>query len=112
MLSRRLTLDAGGAERPPARDRQRDVVDAEVGEELRARMELMAVPAVVLQDAELREPLHDEEEVADGAGARERARHVRGPFDLDGRRAARLDRLRQAHRHHRLVVRVAVVRAR
>ena len=88
-------LDAGRAERPTAGNGQRDVVDAEVGEELRARVELMAVPAAILQDAELREPLDDEEEVADGAGARERARHVGGPFDLDRGGRSRRDRLRR-----------------
>jgi hypothetical protein len=33
------------------------------------RVELVTVPAVVLEDAELREPLRDEEVVADDAGA-------------------------------------------
>ena len=104
-----FALDAGGADRPAVRHRQRHVVDAVVGEELGAGVELMAVPALVLQDAELGEPLRDEEEVADGAGARERARDVRGPFHFDGHAAARRDRPRQRHGHHRLIVRVAVV---
>ena len=38
----------------------------------RCRVELMTVPALVLQDAELRKPLRDEVEVADRAGAGER----------------------------------------
>ena len=79
----------------PSGHGQRHVVDAEVGEELGARVELVAVPARVLQDAELGEPLRDEEEVADGAGARERARHMRGPRDLDRRARARRDRFGQ-----------------
>ena len=101
-LSARFALDAGRADRPAAGNRQRDVVDAVVGEELGAGVKLVAVPALVLQHAELRKPLGDEEEIADRAGAREGARHVRGPCDLDGRAAAGLDRLRQRHRHHRL----------
>jgi len=106
-----LHLHAGGANRPSERDGQRHVVDAEVGEELGAGMELMAVPSLILQDAELGKPLSDEEEVADRAGARERPRHVRAPGDLDGGRRSRRDRLRQPHRHHRLIVLVVVVRS-
>src|SRR5438552_11191525 len=72
-------------------------------------MELMAVPSVVLQYAELGEPLRDEEEVAYGARPRERAGHVRGPLHLDRRGAARRDRLRERNGHHRLVIRIAIV---
>jgi hypothetical protein len=42
----------------------RDVVVAEVGEEFAGGVELVAVPAVFLEDPDLREPLRDEEEVA------------------------------------------------
>src|SRR4030095_5950320 len=77
--------------------------------ELRGGVKLMAVPAFVLQDADLGKPLRDEEEVPDGAGARDRARHVRGPRDVDRRRTARLDRLRERNAQHRSIVPVAVV---
>src|SRR2546427_4465453 len=62
-----LALDSGGTERPSLRHGQRDVVDAVVGEELRVRVELMTVPSIVLKDTELREPLRDEEIVANDA---------------------------------------------
>ena len=78
-----IALDARRADRPALRHCQRHVVDAVVGEELGARVKLVAVPPVVLQDAELREPLRDEEEVPDGARPRERPRDVRRPFHLD-----------------------------
>ena len=104
-----FALDAGGADRPGLGHRQPDVVHAVVGEELGARVELVAVPPLVLQHAELGEPLRDEEEVADGAGAREGARHVRRPLDLDGQRAAGRRRLRKRRRQHRPIVRVAIV---
>ena len=65
-----------------------DVVNAVVGEELGVGMELVRVPALLLEDAELREPLGDEEEVADGAGAGEGPRNVRGPANLGRGRAS------------------------
>ena len=63
-------LDTGGADDPAVRNCQGDVVDAEIREELGPGMKLVTIPALVLKHAELREPLRDEEEVADGAGAR------------------------------------------
>ena len=47
--------DAGRADRPAAGNRQADVVDAVVGKELGRGVELVTVPALVLQHAELRE---------------------------------------------------------
>ena len=76
-------LGAGGADDPAVRDRQPHVVDAEVGEELGRGVELMAVPAGVLEDADLRKPLREEVVVADRSRARERARHAGRPGDLD-----------------------------
>ena len=64
------------ADNPAVRHRQPDVVDAEIGEELGRGVKLMAVPAGVLEDADLRKPLREEVEVADDAGSRERARHA------------------------------------
>ena len=70
----------------------------------------MAVPSVVLQDAELRKPLCDEVEMSDDAGAIDRPGHMRGPRDLDRGRFTRTDRTRQRHGHHRLVALVVIVR--
>ena len=102
-------LDAGRADDPAVRHRQPDVVDAEVGEELGRGVELMAVPARVLEDADLRKPLREEVVVADRAGARERARHARRPGDLDVDRLAGRHRRGERHLCHRPVVQVAVV---
>ena len=52
------------------------VVDAVVGEELGGGMELVRVPALSSQHAQLGEPLGDEVVVADVAGARDRLRHL------------------------------------
>ena len=71
----RFPSDAGCAEDPPGGDGDPDVVDAVVGEELGAGVELMTVPARVLEHADLREPLRDEEEVSDCAGSGERSRY-------------------------------------
>ena len=68
----------------------------------------MTVPAFVLEDAELREPLRDEKEVADGAGAGECARHVGRPRHLDRRARTGSDRLGQRDQHHSFVIRVVV----
>ena len=108
--SRRSAFGPRGADHPALRDRQPDVVAAEVGEELGRRMELMAVPAGVFEHADLGKPLRDEVEVADRAGARERARHARRPRDLDGDRFAGRDRAVERHLHHGPIVGVAVVR--
>ena len=69
----------------------------------------MAVPAAGFEDADLREPVGDQVVVADGAGPRERARHTRYPLDLDVDRLTGSDRRRERHRHHRPVIRIAVV---
>ena len=104
-----LPLDAGGAHRPARRHRQPDIVDAKVGEELRRVVELMAVPAAILEHADLRKPLGDEEVVVDDAGSREGPRHVRRPRDLDLDAAARRDRRVERDVGNRPIVRVAVV---
>ncbi len=104
-----VAFGPGGADRPSLRDRQPDVVAAEVGKELGRRMELMAVPAGVFEHADLGKPLRDEIEVADRAGARERARHARRPRDLDGDRFTGRDRAVERHFHHGAIVGVAVV---
>ena len=74
------------------------VVDAEVGVELGGRVELVRVPARILEHAQLREPLGDEVVVADVAGARERPRDLGRPLDLDLDRLVRLDRCVRAAR--------------
>ena len=85
-----LALAAGGGERPSARHGHADVVHAEIGEELRAHMKLVAVPSAGrVEHADLRKPLRDEEIVADGAGAREWARNLRGEDDVEGNRLLR-----------------------
>jgi len=80
-------------------------------------VELVAVPAAGraparagrLVDAELREPLADQEEVAGEAGARvDLGQHGR-ELDLDHDLAAGRDRCRQRHPQHRAVFGVAVV---
>ena len=72
-----VALDAGCTYDPPFRHREPHVVGAEIGEELRRGVELVAVPAgVIVEDADFRKPLGDEVEVADRAGAREGARHT------------------------------------
>jgi serine/threonine protein kinase HipA of HipAB toxin-antitoxin module len=82
-VSRRLSdarlFDARGADRPALRHGHADVVAAEVGEELRVGEELVRRPAGV-EHAELREPLRDEEVIADHAGAIEVLREA--PFQL------------------------------
>ena len=84
-------LGARGADDPAARDGQANVVAAVVGEELGVGVELMRRPGAAFEDGQLREPVRDEVVVADGAGARERTRHVRLPRDAQhdlARRAA------------------------
>src|SRR6188508_1543619 len=78
-----IALDPRRADDPAPRQREPHVVGAKVGEEFRREMKLMAVPAGVLEHADLRKPLRDEEKVSDCAGPRERSRYVRRPCDLD-----------------------------
>ena len=108
--SRRSRSTPVAPDDPALRHRQPDVVDAEVGEELGPGVELVRVPAGVLEHADFREPLGDKIEIADRAGARERSRHARRPGDLDVDRFARATGRRQRHLHHRPVVGIAVVR--
>ena len=58
----------------PGGQGQRDVVDAEVGEELGRGVELVRVPRALPEDADLGEPLRDEVVVVDPARAAERRR--------------------------------------
>ena len=97
------------AEQPPPGNRHAHVVDAVIGEELGAGVELVAVPARFFEHADLREPLGDEVVRPDRAGAGDRARNARGPgeFDVDG--LARAHRRGQRDVQHRPVVRVPVV---
>ena len=106
----RPLADAGRAEDPSCGDGDPDVVDSVVGEKLGVGVELVAVPAGVLEHAELRKPVCDEEEVSDGAGPGERSRHPRAPLELDVDRLARRDRRWHRHREHRPVVGIVVVR--
>ena len=87
----------------------RDVVHAVVGEELGLGVELVTVPAGVLEHAELREPLRDEEVVADRAGAIERARHACRPLHDNRDRLTWRDRAWKGHDHHRTVIRIPIV---
>ena len=107
-LSARPRCAARGADDERPRHGDADVVDAEVGVELGGGMELVRVPAGVLEHAELGEPLRDEVVVVDVAGAGERPRNLRRPLDLDRRARARRDR-RDRDGHDRPVVGVAVV---
>ena len=75
-VARRRAFRSRRADGPALGDGQADIVDAEVGEELGRGMKLVAVPARVLKNADLWKPLPEEIEVADGTGARERARHA------------------------------------
>ena len=70
----------------------------------------MAVPAGVFEDADLGEPLCEEEEVADGAGPREGAGDFRGPFVQDVDDFARIDLPKERHGQHCLIVRIAIRR--
>ena len=108
-LVARVALDAGGAHEPAGRHGEPDVVGAEVREELGGRVELVAVPAGILQHADLRKPLCHEVEITDGAGAREGPRHPGGPGDLDVERFPGRDGAIERHFQDRPVVRVAVV---
>ncbi len=65
--------------------RQRDlhVKGAEVGEELRQRVELMAIPLPVPPDADLGEPLPGQQKGALVAGARDHLGKLRLELDLE-----------------------------
>ena len=63
----------------------------------------------VLEHADLREPLAEEEVVGNPAGARRRERNAAGPLDLDLHRGARADGCGQRDGHHRAIGGVAVV---
>ena len=103
-------LGAGGADGPAARHRQAHVVATVVGEELRVGVKLMRGPVAPLEHGDLGEPLRDEEVVADGAGARERARNARGPRQADLDLAAIRHRRRERDAREAAVLRVRVVR--
>src|SRR4051812_23010097 len=60
-----LALHPGRADDPPFGNGHPDVVNPVVGKKLGAGVKLVAVPSRVLEYAELRKPLRDEEEVAD-----------------------------------------------
>ena len=102
-------LGAGGPDDPSRRHREPHVVGAEVREELGDGVKLVAVPAAVLEHADLGEPLRDEEEVADRPGARERPGDVRRPGEPDVDRLAGSDRAIERHLEHGAIVGVAVV---
>ena len=92
-LSVALLQPARRAHHEAPRQRQPHVVDAEVGEELRPRVERVGVPAPLPEDADLREPLGDEVVVVHPAGAPDAAvGHERLPLDPEARRLARRDR--------------------
>ena len=94
----------------PLRQRELHVVDAEVGEELGPGVERVAVPRALPEDADLREPLHDEVVVVHPAGPADAAvGHERVPLDPEAAGLAGRDRLRRPHLHHRPVVRVPVL---
>jgi hypothetical protein len=68
-----VLLKARCTHHPALRHRQANVVDAKVGVELGRPVELVAVPAPILQHPELWKPLRDEVEVSDHPGARKGA---------------------------------------
>ena len=104
-----LALAPRRADHPAPRHGDPHVVDAVVGVELGAGMELVRVPAGVFENAQLGKPLRDEEVVADRAGAGEGARHSRRPGQLHGHRLAGRHGHGQRHRQHGAVGPVAVV---
>ena len=109
---RRLALfPSGRAHDPAARHGQAHVVHAVIRVELRGGVELPAVPAGVLEDADFREPVRDEKEIAKRAGARVGPRYPRGPREIKVQRFSRLHRTVQRDRQHRLVRGIAVVRS-
>ena len=103
-------FDPGRADNPSLRHGERDVIHAVVGEEFGGRVELMTVPALVLEHAQLREPLSDEEIIADHAGASDRPRHVGRPGELNRCGGAGRNRLGERDRHDGLIVGIAIVR--
>src|ERR1700682_732883 len=92
------------------RDVDRDVVVSEVREELAVGVKLMADLVGVLQDADLRKPLGDEEEVSLPAGPPEDAGEPGTEIERDASGLAWRDGARESYFGHRPVVRVAVVR--
>ncbi len=102
---------AGGAELAPVAlgEVDRDVVVAEIREELARGVELVAVPAVFLEDAELGEPLDDHEEIVLVAGPHGHPRQPRDELDRDRDRLSGLDGLAQDDLRDRPVVGIAVV---
>ncbi len=106
---RRIGRAAGGAHHEARRHGDGDVVDAVIGKELGGGVELVRVPALVLQHAQLGEPLGDEVVVAHVAGARDRLRHLGGPLDVHFHAVPWRHRLIQRHAQHGAVVLVAVV---
>ena len=101
---------AGRPDHEALRQGERHVVDAEVREELRPGVERVAVPLPVREDADLREPLHDEVVVVHPARAPDAAvREERVPLDAEARGRAGGDRPRRPHLHDRAVVGVAVL---
>jgi len=107
--SHRLHPPARRTEDEAAGQRDGDVVDTEVGEELRRGMELVRVPPALLEHAELGKPLPDEEVVADVVGARERPRDLGRPHDFGVDGAFGADRPAERYGQHRLVARVAII---
>ena len=100
---------AGRADDEFARRGNPHVVDAVVGVELGVGVELVRVPARILQHAHLREPLGDEVVVVHVAGACKRTGNLARPFHFDIERFLRLHRERQRYRHHRAIGGIAVV---
>src|SRR5258705_1793485 len=105
-----VELLARRADDEAARNRHPDVIDAVIGVELSARVELMRVPAGIFEDSKLREPLPEEVVVVDVAGARERPRNLRAPLEIDVDRFVRGDLCRERHRKHRSIRGIAIVR--
>ena len=101
---------AGGADDERGGNGDADVVHTKVRVELGGRVELVCVPAGILEHAQFRKPLGDEIEVADVARPRERARDAGGPLDIELNGFVRLDGQPERHGHHRPVQRVPVVR--
>ena len=106
----RLLDDAPGDRDLPLHlvgEQERDVVVAEVGEELGGRVERSASPTRFGRLGELRVPLPREDEVVLPAGAEGAAREARLEIDLEDERFAGPDRPRERDAGERPVVGIA-----
>src|SRR4029077_6414652 len=82
---------------------------AEISEEFRAGMKLMAIPRAFPPHADLREPLANHEEIAEVASARDDFRELAGKRHSELNVRTRWDRLRKRQLHHGAVFGIFVI---